>query len=170
MTAELIVLRLVHIVGGIFWVGTVMYLTFFQMPSVAEAGPGGGAVMAGLQRRRLFTVLPVVALLTMLSGTRLLQVASAGFAAEYFESAMGQALLVASITTVVAFLVGVSVSRPAMTRVAALTMQREAAAPDRRLAIDVEVEGLRAKGRVANLTVTIILIVSASLMAVARYL
>lgn len=170
MSSELIVLRLVHIVGGVFWVGASMYLTFFQLPAVAEAGSAGGAVMAGLQRRRLFTVLPVVAITTILAGVRLLQVTSNGFAAAYFQSAMGQALLVASITTVIAFVIGFGVSRPAMLRAARLGVQRESSAPDRRLAIDVEVEALRAKGRVANLAVTLVLIVSTGLMAVARSL
>lgn len=170
MSAEIIVLRLVHILGGVFWVGTITYATFFVMPSIAEAGPGGGAVLAGLKRRKLLVVLPVVALITILSGLRLLQVTSAGFSAEYFELPMGQAMLAASITTLVAFVIGIGVSRPAMMRVGALMAQRESVAPDRRLAIDVEVEALGARLRVANLALTLILLASTALMAVARYL
>ena len=129
--------------------GAITYATFFVMPSIADAGPGGGAVVAGL---------------------RLLQVTSSGFSARYFEQPMGQAILAASITTVVAFVIGIGVSRPAMLRLGALLAQRESAAPDQRMKIDVEVEGLRAPARVASLALTLILLASAALMAVARYL
>ena len=49
MSAEIIVLRLLHILGGVFWVGAITYATFFVMPSIAEAGPGGGAAVPHVQ-------------------------------------------------------------------------------------------------------------------------
>ena len=58
-------------------------------------------------------VLPVVALVTILAGLRLLQVTSSGFSAQYFEQPMGQAILAASITTVVAFVIGIGGAGPA---------------------------------------------------------
>ena len=72
MSTELVVLRLVHILGGIFWLGSGLFTTFFLIPALGRAGPAAaGPVMGALQQRRLFTVLPVVALLTILSGVRL---------------------------------------------------------------------------------------------------
>ena len=37
MKAELLTLRVIHIVGGIFWVGSMLYTTFFLAPAVCEA-------------------------------------------------------------------------------------------------------------------------------------
>ena len=37
--AELIVLRLIHVLGGIFWIGTMLYNTFFLVPVFTAAGP-----------------------------------------------------------------------------------------------------------------------------------
>ena len=85
MEAELIVLRLIHVLGGIFWVGSALFTAIYLVPSLAQAGPAAGQVMGALQRRRLFIVLPTVAVLTVLSGIRLMQLTSDGFSAAYFN-------------------------------------------------------------------------------------
>ena len=46
---EMIVLRLVHVLGGIIWVGSMTYMTFFLMPAIADAGPAGGRDRDGVQ-------------------------------------------------------------------------------------------------------------------------
>lgn len=61
MSAELIVLRLVHVLGGIFWVGSGLFMVFFLVPAMGTVGPTAGQVMGGLQQRRLITVVPVIA-------------------------------------------------------------------------------------------------------------
>ena len=65
----MVVLRLIHIVGGVLWVGAVALMTSFVVPAVRSAGAQGGRVMQELmQRRRLPFYMNVVAGLTMLSG------------------------------------------------------------------------------------------------------
>jgi hypothetical protein len=76
MHAELITLRLVHILCGIFWVGSGLFTSLFLLPALAGSRSAMGPVMAGLQRRRLFTVLPTVGLLAI----ALLVLAAAGMA------------------------------------------------------------------------------------------
>ena len=39
------VLRIAHIVTGAFWVGTVIFLAAFLLPSLRAAGPAAGPVM-----------------------------------------------------------------------------------------------------------------------------
>ena len=67
MAAEMLVLRVVHVLGGVFWVGAMMYNAFFLMPALSQAGPAAGPVMAGMQQRKLFMWLPIVAVATMLA-------------------------------------------------------------------------------------------------------
>src|SRR5438309_6237972 len=55
--AELVTLRLIHIVGGVFWVGSAMFTTFFLLPAVAKAGPSAGQVVLNLQKRRAFVII-----------------------------------------------------------------------------------------------------------------
>ena len=54
MQAEMLILRVVHVLGGIFWVGSALFMAFMLMPALASAGPAAGAVMGAMQRRRLF--------------------------------------------------------------------------------------------------------------------
>ena len=53
MKAELLTLRLIHILGGIFWVGSMVFTTFFLAPVLRSSPAMAGQVMAGLQKRRL---------------------------------------------------------------------------------------------------------------------
>jgi hypothetical protein len=77
MYAEVLILRLVHILSGIIWVGSGTYTSFFLVPALSSSPAVMGQVMAGLQRRRIFLVLQIVAALTILSGLRLLRPATA---------------------------------------------------------------------------------------------
>src|SRR5687768_13138999 len=104
MRSEFLTLRLIHILGGIFWVGSLMYTSFFLVPVVRSSPAVAGQVMAGLQRRRLFLILPIVALLTIVSGIRLLMIASGGFSDAYLSTAPGRAYSVGGVAAIVAFL------------------------------------------------------------------
>lgn len=171
MSVELLVLRLVHILGGIFWLGSGLFTTFFLLPSLGSLGPAAaGPVMGALQQRRLFTVLPAVAVLTMLSGLRLLQLASGGFQAPYFASRTGQVFLWSGVAAVAAFLVSLLVSRPAAVRAGQLGAALASLPEGERGARAAEVERLRRRSGVSSILAMVLLIGAAAGMAVARYL
>lgn len=46
MYAELLILRIVHVLSGTFWVGSMLFTMIFLFPSLQEAGPAAGSVMA----------------------------------------------------------------------------------------------------------------------------
>ena len=48
---EIIVLRLVHIVGSILWVGAAVFNMVFLAPTLRRVGPSAGPVMVALRRR-----------------------------------------------------------------------------------------------------------------------
>ena len=171
MSTEILILRIVHVLGGTFWLGTGLFTTFFLVPALGRLGPtAAGPVMSALQQRRLFTVLPVVALLTIISGTRLLQIMSDGFAPAYFASRTGQTLLWSGVAAVGAFLSSVLVSRPAAVRSGQLGASLATAPDAERAARAAEVEQLRRRGGIASTVAMVLLIGSAIGMAVARYL
>ena len=171
MSSELIVLRIVHVLGGIFWVGSGLFTAFFLVPALGRLGPAGaGPVMGALQQRRLFTILPVVAVLTILSGVRLLQIASGGFSPAYFDSRTGQTFLWSGVAAVVAFLLSLLVSRPAAVRLGRLSASMATLPEAERAARSRDVERLRHRSAISG-TVAMILLVGAAIgMAVARYL
>jgi uncharacterized membrane protein len=170
MTAELLVLRLVHVLGGIFWVGSGLFTSFFLMPALGRAGPAAGQVMAGLQERRLFTVLPTVAVLTILSGLRLMWITSDGFSASYFASAFGRTYAAAGVASILAFVLSLLVARPAATRAAALGQSLASAEESARVGIQAELATLRRRGARASAWAVALLVFAAVGMAIARYL
>ena len=52
MDPVLVVLRVVHVVGGVFWAGAVLFVVHFLEPAVRDAGPDGAKVGPALQKRR----------------------------------------------------------------------------------------------------------------------
>ena len=64
-----LLLRLIHILAGVFWAGSVFFLAGFLIPTVRETGPEGGRVMSHLVgRRRLPVFIGIAILLTVVSG------------------------------------------------------------------------------------------------------
>jgi len=169
MSVELIVLRLVHIVGGTFWVGSALFTFFFLMPTVMQAGPAvAGPVMGGLQQRKLMTWLPVVAILVILSGLRLMMIVSGGDA-HWYQHRSGHVYSIAGALAIIAFLIGFTVNRPAMVKAGKLGQSAVSDAPTR-AAIQEEIKRLQRRSYVGTMVVTWLLLASAAGMAVARYL
>ena len=167
---EIIILRLVHILGGIFWVGAGLFSTFFLGPAMKEAGPAAGVIMGSMQRRRMFVVMPVVALLTILSGLRLMWITSAGFSGAYFRTGSGAVFGAAGAAAIVAFLLGVTLIRPAMTRVAALgTTMRNTQDAQQQAQLGAEMKRLQGRAALLQNVGTILIVLAAIGMAIARY-
>ena len=170
MQAEVIVLRAIHILGGVFWVGAFLYQSLFLMPALATAGPAAGVVMGGLMRRKLPMVMLTASLLTLLSGLRLLMIDSANFNGAYFRSSVGRTFSIAGGLAILAFILGMALVRPVMMKAAALG-QEMAGAPDDavRARIAGELAATRKRGAVGNVVVMILLLLAVLGMAVARY-
>ncbi|MEK7403048.1 MAG: hypothetical protein AABZ80_11905 [Gemmatimonadota bacterium] len=168
MQAELFVLRIIHIVGGVFWVGAVTFQAFFLFPAVAEAGPAGGQVMQGLVKRKLLTWLPVTAVVMMLAGLRLLQRAASGIPG-YYSTPAGMTYSITGALAILMFIHGVTVARPAAIRMAEVSKAMGAPEADK-AALGAEMKKLQIKVAF-NLKITAaMLLVAAVGMAIARYL
>ena len=170
MTTLIIGLRLIHILAGIFWVGTTLFLAFFLAPALASAGPAGGAVMGGLQRRGMMTVLPVSALLTIGSGAWLYQLVSGGSIAAFMRTSVGATLAGAGTLALVAFVLGMAVARPTAMAAARLSQELSTATDEaERARRQEQLRALQRRNALVSRVVAIMLIVSAAGMAVARY-
>jgi uncharacterized membrane protein len=170
MKAELLTLRLVHILGGIFWVGSMVFTSFFLVPVLKSSPAVAGQVMTGLQKRRLFTLLPIAALLTIASGLRLLAIASGGFAGSYFSTAPGRTYATAGVAATLAFLLSVLISRPGFVRIGQLGASLAAAPDDAvRQRISAEMQRLTRRVTISNGLVVVLLLSTAAGMAIGRY-
>ncbi len=170
LATELVILRLIHVLGGIFWVGSAVFTTLFLAPALASAGPTAGQVMQALRRRHLMTALPLAALLTIASGGRLMWITSGGFAPAYFSTAHGSAYALAGAATIVAFLCAMFVARPTAIRCASLGQQIAATPEPDRAALRVQLAALTRRNVVASAVTIALLLFGSAGMAVARYL
>jgi uncharacterized membrane protein len=170
MTAELIVLRVVHILAALFWVGSAIYSTVFLVPALATLGPTAGQVFAALQKRKLMTTMFAASVLAILSGLRLLWITSGGMSAAYLATPVGRGFAWSGAIALVAFLIGVFFSRPSGLRMGRIGAQLAAATPEERPALAAEMQRLRRRNTTSSLTVTVLLVLAAAGMAVARYL
>lgn len=170
MHAEILVLRLVHILGAVFWVGATLFTTFFLLPAMGTAGAAAGPVMAGLQQRRFMVWLPVAAVLTLLSGVRLLAIVSGGFEGSYFHTATGHTFAVSGAIAIVAFVLGFTIVRPAAVAAGRIGAQLATADAEARAALGGELDRVRARAASWGLVVAILLLLAGAGMAIARYL
>jgi uncharacterized membrane protein len=170
MKAELLTLRVIHILSGIFWVGSMMFTTFFLTPTLRSSPPLAGQVMAGLQKRHLFLVLPIVALLTIASGTRLLWITSAGFSDSYFSTPTGRTINAAATAATIAFLLALLIIRPGFVRVARLGASLAVADEAAKQRLSAEMQKVNRRVGIANIFVVVLLLLAAAGMATARYM
>lgn len=169
MSVELIVLRLLHIGLGTFWVGAILLNTLYVGPALAAAGPAAaGPVMGHMIQRKLMIVMPTLAILTILSGARLMMIVSGGDA-DWFRHRSGHAYSVAAALAILGFIVGMFVARPALVRVGKLAGSAVSDGTTRE-AIAAEMRALQARAMRANQFVATLLTLALAGMAVARYL
>jgi uncharacterized membrane protein len=163
-----IVLRVLHIGGGVFWAGGMFLLAGFVEPVAAAAGPEGGRFMGRLAGR--FTpVTIVVGVVTLVAGIWLLWRDSGGFQAAFMGSGTGVALSVGTLSGLAAAVVGIGVGARNALRLRALggAIQGQAGGPTpEQLG---QVQALQRRLRLGARVTALLLAVTVVCMAVARY-
>jgi hypothetical protein len=166
-----VTLRLVHIVTSTLWVGFGVFMPIYLAPALEDAGPEAGKVIAALQRRGILTLLPSLALASILSGAWLYWRVSGGLTRLYLTSPTGLAFAVSGLMALAAYLLGILVTRPAMTQAMAIMQSLSpgiSAQEHHRLMATAQ--RLRERGGRAGRVGAGLLLLSAAGMAVARYL
>jgi len=171
MNLYVVVLRLLHIVFGVLWVGFACFVPFVLLPSLMDSGPAAGPVMGAIQRRGLPKIMSAFAGITILAGILLLRRVSGGFKPEFMGSHMGIALSIGALAALIAFAIGMFVVRPTMTKAGILSEGIASATSDAdRAALMATIGALRNRGAAGGKWVAWLLLVAVTAMAVARYL
>ena len=167
----LILLRLSHILFGLLWVGMMAFTVIFLGPALRDAGPAAGqSVMAALQRRGLMLAMPLIALVTIISGIMLMYRLYPNMEA-FSATDMGQALMFGALAALTSFALGLVVMRPAMVKAGKLSQSLAAAPTDaERAELGARIQRLRARGSLTGWVAFALLLFAAGAMAVARYL
>jgi hypothetical protein len=170
MQTWVIVLRLFHILCSVFWVGGITLLTFFLLPALDATAASGAVVMKHLlNRTKLVAFLPVMGVLTVLSGFLLYWRDTSISAGAFAKSATGMAFGLGGAAGLLALIVGGAIasrSAAAMARIYA-DVDRSGGAPSTDQAAELGALGRRLKsGSHATWGLMLIALVA---MAVARY-
>ena len=170
MTEVYLATRVLHIVLGAFWMGAIVFVAFFLMPAVGEAGPDGAKVMAGLVRRQYLNLVPIVALVNILSGFWLYWRFTAGFDPGLSGTRGAIAFGTGGILAVVALHIGLLSMRRNVLRAMKLAGQA-AQTPDaaEKAALVARAAALRLRAAKAAPIVAIMLLLTTALMAVGHY-
>jgi uncharacterized membrane protein len=166
----ILVLRLLHIVLGAFWVGAILLNALFLEPATRAAGPAAMPVMQELMKRRLLFWLPVTAIITLLSGLALLWIQSDGFGPEWMGSRFGMAYSTGGTLAIVAFIIGYFVMRPAQLRLGVLGASMPQLSGPEKDAAAAEIARLRPRVTMSLRWVAALLTLAVAFMAGARYL
>ena len=103
----LIVLRLVHVVSSVSWVGGGFVTFLFVGPTAKDLKLAGTQFMAHMAGRRRFNTFMVTnSTLTVLSGAFLLWAATGGDLATYIQTGPGLGFALGSLAGVVVYFVG----------------------------------------------------------------
>ena len=164
----LLFLRLVHVVFGVLWAGGAVALAAFVVPAARRSDAGVSYLRQLIWTQNLPRYLNVSLVLAVLSGaamyTNLVVITHGAWA----RSRVGMALGVGGAAALVAAVIATFVAAPAIHRALELAQQAPAGEelPTRRAEVD------RALGRYAASmwVVAGLLIVTAAMMGIARYL
>jgi uncharacterized membrane protein len=111
MNTLIIILRIIHIFGGVFWVGVSLFNVGFLQPAVRATGAEGQAVMRYLtQKTRLLMTTYSAATLTLLAGLILYWIVS-GFRLSFLTSGYGLTLTIGAIAGIIAWILAMFVVR-----------------------------------------------------------
>lgn len=171
MDLYLIVLRIVHILAGVFWVGSALFFTFLLEPTVTELGPDGAPVMRHLtEKKKMPFVILTTSALTILAGLLLYWRSSGGFDVDWITSSTGLTFTLGGAAAIAAFVMGFVAIRPRVGRMAAIGAEVAAAGGPPSQAQVAELQGIQKALRTIGLTDAVLLIFAVVAMATARFL
>lgn len=169
MNVFMVILRLIHIFAGIFWVGTIWYLALFFLPRVKTFGQDQGRIMQTMSGQPFPTYMTTAAVSVALSGILMYWYTSAGFHAAWIFTPAGVILTLAALLGIFAVVEGFVVSRPAAERMAALGRQAAAGGPPAPAVIQ-EMQALAARLERGIYRTAVVVLLTVIGMAIFRYL
>ncbi|HEX4634325.1 MAG TPA: hypothetical protein VH163_10845 [Gemmatimonadales bacterium] len=110
----MLILRFIHIVLGVLWVGSVFAMTIVLAPGMKELGLPLDPVIRTLTHKKFPQMMMAFGGLTVLAGLTMMWYLSRGHEADYFASPMGRTLSLGGLCGILALVIGGSVQRPAM--------------------------------------------------------
>jgi uncharacterized membrane protein len=163
----MIVLRLLHIGAGVFWVGSVFFLNLFALPAIQAAGPDGPRFMGLLMREgRVQRSLIHAGIVTIVSGFIIYGRFTMETQGLWARSTAAMGYGVGAIAAIVAFAIGIAVNAPSARRLQAIGATPGGPSAEQQ----AEAARIRARLAAASRLTLWMLVVAVISMAISRYL
>ena len=126
MDTYMVILRIIHIFSGVFWVGSTFLLTGYVSPAAAAIGDAGRAFMSQFALKSSFSpAMIVTGTLTMVSGL-LMYWEIFGFRTDALDSGYGLALSIGALAGILALIFGFVFQGYSIFKMKAITKEVEA--------------------------------------------
>lgn len=165
------VLRVLHVVTGVWWAGATWTLAGFLTPAVQEIGKPGQEIMKELiQKRRLSEYIGIAGAISVITGLLLYWRASNGLHPTWILSGRGLSLSIGGLAGIATLGIGFRVIRTSALRMGELGRQIEQSEGPPDPEVLQEMQGLQAKLESGGLWAAALLAVSVIGMAGAQNL
>jgi uncharacterized membrane protein len=167
MDLWLVILRMTHIVAGVFWVGAAVTAYSFIEPTVADLGDDGQRYMRQLTKRRRFPeFVTAAAVLNLAAGGILYWRVSGGLQGAWIWSPSGMGFTMGALAAILAAAIAVAFVLPTLKQMERLAVG--SAGPTSSTSPS-ELHRLERRLRLASLGNVLMLTVAVVAMATARY-
>ncbi|MEW6403498.1 MAG: hypothetical protein AB1649_17005 [Chloroflexota bacterium] len=167
MTYFIWLLRVIHIVGGIFWVGGTLIMTFFIAPTIGATADAGQRFVGYLMNDLKFSArMSAAAGLTIAAGFILYWIDSNGFTSEWMDTGAGTGFGIGAAFALVGFVFGSLIGRTTKS-MAQLGAQFQSKPTEAQLG---QMQALRKKQATYSSISASTLVIAVIFMAIARYL
>jgi uncharacterized membrane protein len=160
-------LRIIHIVGGVFWVGGTLIMTFFIGPTVGATADAGQKFVGHLMNNLKFSNrMSAAAGLTVLAGAILYWRDSQGLTSAWMKSGAGIGFTTGAIFAIVGFVTGIMVGQTTKAMANLGAKMQGKPSPDQ----IARMQAIRKQQATYSIISAIALILAVTFMAIARYL
>ena len=160
----LFLLRAIHIFVGVFWIGSVLLVTFYLLPASRATGPAGGQFLQELMLRRKLPVhLIWSGFITILAGVGLYMRNMSLSHGAWARSPMGIGISIGAVASILGLMIGMTVNGPTAKRMAMANL------PGGTPLSDAERAALARRLQIGSTVTTLLLVIAVVTMATARY-
>jgi len=166
----MIILRLIHVLAGVFWAGAVFFVVSFLLPSMRDAGPAAQAVSRQLMVVRKYPIkILSIAIVTVLSGLWLYAKDVSMSNGEFARSHAGRTYGIGAAAALATLVIGFTMITPSANRLGALGAAIQAAGGPPTAEQQAEMARLQARMTLGSRIASSLLLVTVITMAIARY-
>jgi uncharacterized membrane protein len=159
-------LRIIHIVGGVFWVGGTLFMTFFVGPTVGATGEAGQRFVGHLMNNlKLSNRLSAAAGLTVLAGL-ILYGLDARAGATWMRSSFAIGLGIGALFALIGLVFGIMIGRTTKAMADLGARMQGKPSPDQLR----QMQALQKRQATVSMISTIAVLLATVFMAIARYL